>query len=549
MPVSRCERHAERWREEERLLSSPSLRRSARRGARGRRWAGAMHRRHGSDGDRVAMRQSAANFGFNGQHTTRFGKSRLKYVFTMEGVTLSCGSALLQAANESQPPTVSLTWTSGRKKVFGGVVRVLPVHEGGGARWPRPVSMACSLTSSSKASSRFEARHSKVVLRIEGTRAARSKLVGTLDLATFAGYERTSTKVTIPLEHGAGSLQLDLTCGWLKKSALDDEENSECSATSSRLSSNTGSGSDHESDVAEVGLSHHGGELASLKESNEESEESVVSPKHGSPSTRTRSATVGTPAALEPERTSSHVGLTTAHSTARRSNSFGTAASRAHADGSHPTLSCGADTHAPANGSSCGGATHDAPFRRNNSHSGALSAHGSPAEATPSMEPSHAPASGSMFPVPLEAMEEVLRLFLPLSLDHMQESFAGFDSEDSRFGQMLSRRLGYMDVSAGSWAGNEAEGMRREVQMVVKCPPKPMLPDTTRVHIRHRLQRLSHERLILEREVSTLDVPYGETWSLQERWVVTADPTAPDRAIELAVCAHIYFKSRGAHAT
>ena len=166
-----------------------------------------MHRRHGSDGDRIAMRQSAVHFGFNGQHTTRFGKSRLKYVFTMEGVTLSCGSALLQAANEAQPPTVSLQWTSGRKKVFGGVVRVLPVHEGGGARWPRPVSMACSLTSNSKSSSRFEPRHSTVTLRIEGTRAARRKLVGTLDLATFAGYERTSTKVTIPLEHGAGSLQ------------------------------------------------------------------------------------------------------------------------------------------------------------------------------------------------------------------------------------------------------------------------------------------------------------------------------------------------------
>ena len=330
-------------------------------------------------------------------------------------------------------------------------------------------------------------------------------------------------------------------------------------------------------------MSHHGGELASLKESNEESEESVASPKHGSPSTR--SAAVGTPACShEVERTAtksaglkrgslpavnsvhaqattpaSHAGHgeTTAHSAAKRSNSFGSAASRAHADGSHPTPSCGAaaggaDATAPANGSCSGGAMPDATFRRNNSFSGALgsaSAHASPADATPSMEPSHAPASGSMFPVPLEAMEEVLRLFLPLSLDHMQESFAGFDSEDSRFGQMLSRRLGYMDVSAGSWVGNEAEGMRREVQMVVKCPPKPMLPDTTRVHIRHRLQRHSHERLILEREVSTLDVPYGETWSLQERWVVTADPTAPDRAIELAVCAHIYFKSRGAHAT
>ena len=147
-------------------------------------------------------------------------------------------------------------------------------------------------------------------------------------------------------------------------------------------------------------------------------------------------------------------------------------------------------------------------------------------------------------------MEEVLRLNLPVSLDQLQESFAGFDSDDSAFGQILSRRLGYMEMSAGSWAGNEAEGMRREVRMVVKCPPKPMLPDTTRVQIRHRLQRLSHERLILEREVVTLDVPYGDTWSLQERWCVTAigqeggaNPEAV--GVELAVYAHICFRSKG----
>ena len=83
----------------------------------------------------------------------------------------------------------------------------------------------------------------------------------------------------------------------------------------------------------------------------------------------------------------------------------------------------------------------------------------------------------------------------------MQESFSGFDCEHSRFGTLLCRRLGYMDVDAGSWEGNEAEGMIRTVRLTVKCPPKPMLPDTTRVHIRHRLRRESHNRLTLEREV------------------------------------------------
>ena len=50
------------------------------------------------------MRMSAVSFGFNGQTgTTHFtGKSRLRYCFTMENVTLSCGSALLQRV-ASQP--------------------------------------------------------------------------------------------------------------------------------------------------------------------------------------------------------------------------------------------------------------------------------------------------------------------------------------------------------------------------------------------------------------------------------------------------------------
>ena len=150
----------------------------------------------------------------------------------------------------------------------------------------------------------------------------------------------------------------------------------------------------------------------------------------------------------------------------------------------------------------------------------------------------------SMFAVPIEAMEEVLRLPLPVPLDVIQSSFEGFDCEHSPFGTLLCRRLGYMEIDAGAWEGNEAEGMRREVRLVVKCPPKPMLPDTTRVHLRHKLQRQSQSTLMLEREVWTLDVPYGETWCLQERWLVATDPSDPS-AVELAVCAHVSFRSRG----
>ena len=98
---------------------------------------------------------------------------------------------------------------------------------------------------------------------------------------------------------------------------------------------------------------------------------------------------------------------------------------------------------------------------------------------------------------------------MAMPLDELQQHLLSMDSEDTRFGALLCERLAYEQLQAGSWEGNEAEGMRREVRLVVKCPPKPMLPDTTRVHVRHKLQRQSQSTLMLEREVWTLDVPYG----------------------------------------
>ena len=96
-----------------------------------------MHRRVGSDptSAMAGMRQSTYGYAGKSQHTTRFGKARLRYVFTIENCTLVCGSALLMPASAATPPTVSLTWTSGRKKTLGGVVRALAPHEGSGARW------------------------------------------------------------------------------------------------------------------------------------------------------------------------------------------------------------------------------------------------------------------------------------------------------------------------------------------------------------------------------------------------------------------------------
>lgn len=150
------------------------------------------------------------------------------------------------------------------------------------------------------------------------------------------------------------------------------------------------------------------------------------------------------------------------------------------------------------------------------------------------------PRSKPLFSVADDAMEEMLRVTLPLSFQMVLESMQGIDCEQSRFGSLLCRRLGYMQVVAGEWVGTPVNGAQRSVQCVVKCPPKPMLPDMTRVSIRHRL--LSTDgRALLEREIATLDVPYGESFCLQERWIVA---TVGPNTCELIILAFVHFRSR-----
>ena len=120
------------------------------------------------------------------------------------------------------------------------------------------------------------------------------------------------------------------------------------------------------------------------------------------------------------------------------------------------------------------------------------------------------------------------------------------DCEASPFGMLLCRRLGYMQVEAAPWSGNETSGLQREVTLSVKLPPKPMLPDCTRVHLRHRLVR-GAGGLRFEREVGMLDVPYGEAFRLQECWLaqVTSDGMLePSGRPTLQVLAHVHFRSR-----
>ena len=66
------------------------------------------------------------------------------------------------------------------------------------------------------------------------------------------------------------------------------------------------------------------------------------------------------------------------------------------------------------------------------------------------------------------------------------------------------------------------------------------MADTTRVAIRHRLWR-DERRVLLERELATLDVPYGESFAVQERWLATA---AGDGSCELCILCHVHFRTR-----
>ena len=50
-----------------------------------------------------------------------------------------------------------------------------------------------------------------------------------------------------------------------------------------------------------------------------------------------------------------------------------------------------------------------------------------------------------------------------MPLDELQQHLLSMDSEDTRFGALLCERLAYEQLQAGSWEGNEAEGLTRKV--------------------------------------------------------------------------------------
>ena len=491
-------------------------------------------------------------------------RSRQRYVFTLEDVRLSCGPALLQPADANIPPTVSLTWRSGKKTAFGGAVRALqtPQSGGPGAVWSTPISLACSLSMSRSGSApRFEARTSEIVCRIEGAAASRRRLAVSLDLAAHASYQRLSSRLALPLPQGAGTLHVSLSSVWLKKPhrlangrGHEDDDDEFDSMSDSTNSTNTVDSS--LGDPSLRSLSSHLNYLSPVRESTtldgpdelsattsappskpaEPLECDVTARKEYVPSPlvaraagarrgHQRSASGGAARGAPPAATRSFScsNLPQAHCAATADAADAAPAAVAHeGDGANAEAGTSLDGAVVESGEDGVGASLGSATARQ------LAAH-------------------SLVAVPPEAMEEVLSTQLPggMDIDAVQQAFLGMDCEDSRFGLLLCRRLGYSQVDAAPWEGNEATGLTRSIQMLVKCPPKPMLPDMTRVHIRHRMLRLSPSAFLFEREVGMLDVPYGESFRVQERWYAECDAVKPGETAMLQVLAHVHFRSRG----
>jgi len=194
----------------------------------------------------------------------RLGKKKHRYLFTVEEAWLVCGGALLQPARPGVPPTLSLSWKSGKKTAYGGAVRAGAAADGRAAEWREPVSLACSVYSStSHGQMRLEPRNSDLTVRVEGGAAKAKKISGSLDLAPHASYSRQSTTLSVPLAKGAATLHLQLTSAWLKRGlgGGDDSDGASSSAASeSSIGSSVASSAMYgdEDGLSERGLSERG---------------------------------------------------------------------------------------------------------------------------------------------------------------------------------------------------------------------------------------------------------------------------------------------------
>ena len=466
------------------------------------------------------------------KHAMHLRKQRLRYAFTAERVELCCGTGLLQPAGP-EAPTATLSWKSGRKHAAGGTVRAVAGDGAAtsGATWDRPITLTCSVY---KAGQRFEPRPAEFSLRIDGVvgPAANKKLVAAVDLAAHTSFDRTTAQLTLPLPNGMGMLRVTLSSTMVKADADDDDRSQ--SSVGTAMSAKSAKSFAAVAAAAAAGHDTQDPSASSLSSAGADEPNGVgrrVSPLKGlslSPATLRRASNEPGGGAddrgARVERPASAAGAPFATNGAKvcRSGSVGNLAAAGGACGGGGGASSSSEAAAPPRAIARANSFGSPRARVQRSSSFGLKRPGIGGGGGGESRAAAAVKAGlQLLPVEPEEMEVVLDTTLSMSLDTLQECLLGMDSEHSAFGALLCDRLGYMQVNADSWAGSETEGLTRAVSLVVKCPPKPMLPETTRVKLRHRLQRYEGARLVLEREIATLDVPYGETFCVQERWEAT----------------------------
>lgn len=116
--------------------------------------------------------------------------------------------------------------------------------------------------------------------------------------------------------------------------------------------------------------------------------------------------------------------------------------------------------------------------------------------------------------------------------------FRVFFSDRSCFARVYHEKRGDKDMSIQKWTNSAQFGMTRDIQYY--APVKvPLGPDKTRVQETQRYV-LSRTRLLIETVTMMFDIPYGDSFRLEAKWLVTS-PSATANTCTLQVSMVVHF--------
>jgi hypothetical protein len=120
--------------------------------------------------------------------------------------------------------------------------------------------------------------------------------------------------------------------------------------------------------------------------------------------------------------------------------------------------------------------------------------------------------------------------------------FRVFFSDRSCFARSYHEKRGDKDMSIQKWTNSPQFGMIRDIQYY--APVKvPLGPDKTRVQETQRYV-LTRTRLLIETVTIMFDIPYGDSFRLEAKWLVTApSATASTCKLHVSMCVHFTKKT------